>query len=136
MAERTLVQKLGIKPGHRLSVQNAPQGYTELLEPLPEGATLSETLKGQFDFILLYVRSVAEVEQFAPETLKAIKPDGLLWYAYPKKSGAIKTDINRDAGWDVVKRAGWDTVAAIAIDETWSALRFRPTDKINARLSK
>jgi hypothetical protein len=54
----------------------------------------------------------------------------VLWFAYPKISSGIKTDINRDNGWGVLQKRKFEPVTQIAIDETWSALRFKPVDKI------
>lgn len=52
--------------------------------------------------------------------------DAILWFAYPKgTSKKYKCEFNRDNGWDVIRAAGFDTVRAVAIDEDWSALRFR-----------
>jgi hypothetical protein len=75
---------------------------------------------------LVFVPDRAAVAKFASLATKAIKPDGLLWFAYPKLTGAIRTDINRDTGWEPVRAVGFAVVAAVSIDATWSALRFRP----------
>jgi hypothetical protein len=56
--------------------------------------------------------------------------DGLLWVSYPKKSSKIATDISRDVAWEVMKEFGLQPVFQISIDETWSALRFRPTERV------
>jgi len=53
-----------------------------------------------------------------------------LWISYPKRSSKVETDITRDVGWDVVYKAGLEGVTQIAIDDTWSALRFRPADRV------
>lgn len=45
----------------------------------------------------------------------------------------MKTDINRDVGWDVVKRAGFEPVSQVSIDDVWSALRFRPSDLVSQK---
>jgi hypothetical protein len=34
-------------------------------------------------------------------------------------------DFNRDDGWEVLRQAGFDSVRQVAIDDDWSALRFR-----------
>ena len=48
-----------------------------------------------------------------------------LWFAYPKKTGAIRTDLSRDHGWEPLAERGLLAVTQVAIDATWSALRFR-----------
>jgi len=60
--------------------------------------------------------------------------DPLLWFAYPKGSSKkYRCAFNRDTGWDVLKSLGFDTVRAVAIDEDWSALRFRRVECIGGR---
>jgi hypothetical protein len=130
MAEKTLVQKLLIKPGMRGAVINAPAGFREQLGDLPEGAQLDTSLDGRYQFLLLFVESRATLTSWASKLLEAGQPGVLLWVAFPKKSGSIKADINRDAGWEPLQQAGWDAIASISIDDTWSALRFRPVEEI------
>lgn len=126
MTEMSLTKKLGLKPGQRAAVLNAPDGFRERLGPLPEGTELVETLRGTFDCVLVFAREQAVVERDGMAALAAVKRGGLVWLAYPKLTSKMKTDLTRDRGWDAVFAAGWRPVALIAIDETWSALRFRP----------
>lgn len=129
MGESTLAKKLGIKPGQRLLLLRIPEGYRQLLGVLPEGATVAETAGGTFDFVQLFVSHRAELEREAPQAIRAVTCDGLLWIAYPKKSSKVKSDITRDVGWEVMYEARLGPVTQIAIDEVWSALRFRPREK-------
>jgi hypothetical protein len=57
--------------------------------------------------------------------MQAVKPTGMLWISFPKKTGKIKTDINRDEGWDTVTSAGWEGIHLISIDNTWSAMHYK-----------
>ncbi|MBN9392515.1 MAG: hypothetical protein J0I20_31060 [Chloroflexi bacterium] len=130
MPESSLVKKLVLKPGYRVLLLNAPAGYQALLGELPPGVILEETPFGHYDLVQGFVKSKAEAETLWPGAVEAVRPGGVLWMSYPKKTSSIKTDINRDSGWESLKAAGWDTVAAVALDDTWSALRFRPKDQI------
>lgn len=131
MSEGALVKKLGIKPNHRLLILNALEGYLEQLGPLPEGATCSTTADGShFDFVQLFVKSRAELEQQSASVLGALKPGGLLWLCYPKQSAKLNTDIHRDTGWEAVTSAGFESVSLISVDDVWSAMRFRPTELV------
>jgi hypothetical protein len=138
MAETSLAKKLNIKPGQRIVVFNAPDGYLEQLQPLPEGTQMATAAAPgeQFDVVQLFVKSVSELDAQATNAVAALKPGGLLWCAYPKKSSAIKTDISRDVGWDALREAGFLVVSAVAIDDTWSALRFRPREEIKTLTRK
>jgi len=62
---------------------------------------------------------------------KKLKGDGIVWFAYPKKtSKKYKVEIHRDYGWELVRKLGFESVRAVAIDEDWSALRFRKVEYI------
>lgn len=133
MAENPLTKKLGIKAGHKMLVVNAPEGYLSSLTDLPQGVELTTKAGGAFDFVQVFVSSKAEVDHLSPAALGALAPGGLLWFSYPKKSSKIATDISRDAGWDGLTKANLRPVSQISIDETWSALRFRPVDDVKPR---
>ncbi|WP_201789057.1 hypothetical protein [Scytonema hofmannii] len=109
---------------------NPPVGYMDLLGALPEGVELATELEGTFDFIHLFVQTISELENFAPKVISALKYDGMLWIAYPKRTSKVKTDIYRDVGWDVIENAGLRGVSQIAINDVWSALRFRPAERV------
>jgi hypothetical protein len=85
-------------------------------------------------FFLAFVTLQSEVDALSQEVASRAKGDAIVWFAYPKgTSQKYKCDFNRDTGWDVLKAAGFDTVRAVAIDEDWSALRFRRKEFIKAR---
>jgi predicted transport protein len=126
MADPALIKKLGLKPQQRLLILNAPERYLDRLKPLPEGTELADTPDGVFDGVHIFVINKAELERHFPAALQALKPDGLLWISYPKRSAKVATDLTRDEGWAVVTEGGWAGVAMVSIDEVWSAVRFRP----------
>jgi hypothetical protein len=133
MAETSLAKKLLLKPGQRVAIMQAPEGCRAALGPLPERITVAETLDGPFDLGLVFVREKAAVDRLVPLAIAALTPGGVLWLAYPKKSGKAKTDITRDVGWEAVYAMGWRPVTQIALDEVWSALRFRPEVEVTKR---
>ena len=121
----TLAQKLQIKAG-KLIVLNAPKGYAELLAKELKDLTISTRAAGQAEAVLLFVNSLAEVAERTPKAGKLVKPGGMLWIAYPKGTSKVKTDVNRDKLWAAVLPLGWQPIRQIALDEVWSALRFKP----------
>ena len=133
MADTTLVKKLGIKPKQRMVIMNAPEGYLEQLGSLPADVELATMPEGSFDWVHLFVKEKAELDKYALGAIQAVKPGGLLWISYPKKSSKVPTDMTRDVNWDTVLEAGWRPVTQISIDEVWSALRFRPTSEVIER---
>ncbi len=130
--DEALLKKLQVKPGRTVLLLNPPPGYRERLLPLPEGAALLADGAPQTgaDIVQVFVHRQTDVETLAHRGMAALKPGGILWLTYPKRSKTVQTDINRDTGWDSVTAAGWLPVTQIAVDETWSALRFRPGGEI------
>ena len=79
---------------------------------------------------VVFINNSKEYVYFLKKDLKNIEPDSVLWFAYPKGTSKIKTDINRDSIRETGEEYGITTVTAISINETWSALRFRPIGKV------
>lgn len=130
MATTPLSKKLRIQPGQRMLILNAPGRYLEELGPLPEEVEVAQTPEGKFDFVHVFVKNVAELERLGLVGIDAVVHDGLLWISYPKKSSKVTTDLTRDVGWDVVAEAGLRPVTQVSINDTWSALRFRPVERV------
>ena len=119
-----LAKKLRIRPGSSVRVLNAPDRFLMALEPLPTGA---EIVHDAADVVLAFVRDSAQLAAVRDHALGATKPGGVLWFVYPKKSAGVTSDLGRDELAMLVSQAsGWGPVAAVAIDETWSGLRFKP----------
>jgi hypothetical protein len=134
--KKTLAQRLLIKTGMRVALLNAPQDYT--LGELPAEAQVQNSVgpAGTCDVVQLFAATVAELNAHFAAAKDALKQGGVLWICYPKKKGKIKTDISRDAGWQVVNAADWLGVTQISLDDTWSALRFRPRAEIKTLTRK
>ena len=125
MNEKSVAQKLGLKPGKTLFVSHAPAPVGQLLGATPDDAQVTETGKGPFPLILLFARDHAAMAKQLPLCKAKLESGGALWLAYAKGTSAKATDINRDSIRDYVVTIGFDTVAQIAIDADWSALRLK-----------
>lgn len=82
---------------------------------------------------LVFINNQKEYLDFLTNSLERIEDDSVLWFGYPKGTSKIKTDINRDTIRTTGEEFGITTVTALSINETWSALRFRPIDKVGKR---
>ena len=130
MTKSSLMKKLRIQAGQRVLILNPPAGYVETLGDLPEGVKLSDKPEGTFDFVHLFVRDSNELGDLAPEAMAAVAYDGLLWISYPKRSSKVETDLTRDVLWELMMETGLRPVTQVSIDDVWSALRFRPAEKV------
>ena len=126
MSENPLLKKMKLKPGQRTAIINAPDGYLEALQPLPAEAEVAEQLVGTFDWVQLFVKTQAELEQVLPRVRAALKPAGTLWITFPKGTSKIQTDLTRDKGWDALRALDLKWINLISVDETWSAFALRP----------
>lgn len=126
----TLAQKLQIKPGQRLALLNAPEGILAHLAAELDGIPVTAGAESTAEAILLFVNNLDETVRLSPGAMASVPSGGLLWIAYPKGSSKVKTDVNRDRLWDALKSSGWRPVRQVAIDEVWSALRFRPAGEV------
>jgi len=122
--DATLVKKLKIDPAATGLVLNPPTGYEKKF-----GSPDTRFTAKKFDWVVIFVKNKSELESIPKKIMQSIGGTDLLWIAHPKKSGSVKTDLTRDYGWDVLTSMGLETVSLVAIDETWSALRFKRTDK-------
>ncbi len=121
-----IVRKLRFKS--QAVVLNAPPAIQTELVKLGFRTVLDKKEKSAGT--LVFVTDNKELLAFLKGQLKNIEPDSVLWFAYPKGSSKIKTDINRDTIRVTCEEYGITTVTAISIDDTWSGLRFRPIDKV------
>ncbi len=124
MSDKPILQKLLLKPGYRAAVLNAPESYYPVLDSFPKDVELVEVFVGKFDFIHYFATKKAELEREVPDLKEAMKPTTLLWISYPKGK-AIPTDLNRDSLAKALAEFGLQPVAMVAIDDVWSAMRFK-----------
>ena len=107
---------------------NSPADLQVAFEKLQYSFEFDKKVKSKYT--LIFVSHSKSLYSFLNKQLKHIEPDSILWIAYPKGTSGIKTDINRDTIRPAVEEYGIQTVTAISINDTWSALRFRPIDKV------
>jgi hypothetical protein len=122
--------KLNLKDQTEIVVLNAPASFEPELKTL-KGITVRRDAKGDIDFSLAFVMTQKEVDTLGPQVAKKAKGDAVVWFAYPKGSSKKYTsEIDRDSGWAVMGKAGFEPVRMVAIDEDWSAVRFRRVEFI------
>jgi hypothetical protein len=130
-----LFDKLNLGGRQELVVLHAPESLRPELAKLPV-VTLHHHLESvaEADFWLIFATRKSEVERLAPGIARRAKGDAVVWFAYPKgTSKRFTCDFNRDTGWASLKSLGFETVRAVAIDEDWTALRFRRKEFVKAR---
>jgi hypothetical protein len=129
----TLFTKLNLGEHRRIHVLNAPASFEGQLRALKGVEILGSLVaKDRVAFALAFATAQAEVDALSKKLAAAVEGDAILWIAYPKgTSRRYQCDFNRDTGWKVLGAAGFEPVRMAAVDEDWTALRFR-----NARYIK
>jgi hypothetical protein len=128
----TVFEKLNLKDQKRIVVLNAPESFEPELAALKGVAVIRKIESGApIEFMLAFVTKQPEVDKLAKRAGAAAKGDAVVWFAYPKgTSKKYKCEFNRDSGWAGMGAAGFEPVRMVAIDEDWSAVRFRRVEFI------
>jgi hypothetical protein len=123
-----LFKKLNFKNHSAIVAINYPKSFEVELNAMRDIVPIIESIKKakEIDFALLFVTKQKEIDGLIKEIYPKLKGDVALWFCYPKgTSKNYKCDFNRDTGWQTVATYNLETVRMVAIDEDWSALRFR-----------
>lgn len=119
-----LVKKLGIKPGFRVIILNAPENYVQTLGELPGDIRIADSLADSFDFIHFFTTRRETLAAEFPQLKQALAPSGILWISWPKRSARVETDLTED----IIRAIGLENalvdVKVAAVDEVWSGLKF------------
>lgn len=147
-----ILKKLNYRVGQEVIVIDLPQALEHLVKQWPEsgaairhlasshGANSQIPLPAQETSPALYlafVFSETDVDQTLSLIAPTLKADTALWFAYPKKSSKrFKATISRDFGWQALGTLGYEPVRQIALDDDFSALRFKPVTEIKTLTRK
>jgi hypothetical protein len=125
-----LFKKLNLGSHAVIHVLNAPQSLEPELAAL-KGVTVKRSLSGAATFAMAFVITQAQLDAASAKLAAACSGDAILWMVYPKgTSRKYRCEFNRDSGWPVLGAAGFEPVRMVAVDEDWSALRFRRAEHI------
>lgn len=125
-----LFKNLQYKGQSPMLVLNAPIEIENIFRET--GAEVHQTPQQQkYEYVHLFATTQTDADNYSKIAVEVIAPTGLLWVSYPKgTSKKYKSEVNRDRGWDILAAFNFEPVRAVAIDDDWSAMRFRPVDQI------
>jgi len=122
-----LFKKLNLGEHREIVVLDAPVSFEPELKQL-KGVKISRDPSSpkSVKFALAFATTQVQLDRSSKTLAAAAEGDAVLWFMYPKgTSKRYRCEFNRDSGWGVIRRAGFDSVRMVAVDEDWSALRFR-----------
>lgn len=128
-----LFKKLNYKNHKTILVLNAPASFEYEMEQMKKEAQVVTDIAQMpaTDFAIVFAFKQAEINTSIKAIYKKLEGDAILWYCYPKGSSKkYKCDFNRDTGWQALGANNLEPVRQVAIDEDWSALRFRKVEYI------
>jgi len=127
-----LFKKLNLGARDEIVMLNSPASFEPELKQLKGIKILRDPAKPKaVKFGLAFATTQAQLDRASKLLAAASEGDAVLWFAYPKGSSKRYTcEFNRDSGWGVIRAAGFDSVRMVAIDEDWSALRFRRVEYV------
>jgi hypothetical protein len=127
-AGKGLAAKLGVKPGQHLLAIDAPAHYAKLVEPLPEGASLTlgswGRSKAGAEIVHAFFPDRGALVAHLTDLVRLPAPRGMFWVSWPKKSSSLFRDLTDNAVRALVLPTGWVDVKVAAIDADWSGLKF------------
>ena len=121
---KRLVDKLGIKPGFRISFVNQPSHHLATLGPLPEGVKVLGIRGTNLNFLHLFARDRFQLIRTLPRAKPRIRADGMLWISWPKQTSRMASNLSETAVRELGLSIGLVDVKVAAIDDDWSALKF------------
>jgi hypothetical protein len=133
-ATTPLFNKLNLGANDEIVLFNAPDSFESELKQLKGIKIVRDPGKPKaIKFGLAFAMTQAQLDRASKLLASATEGDAVLWFAYPKGTSKRYTcEFNRDAGWSVIRAAGFDSVRMVAIDEDWSALRFRRLEYVKS----
>ena len=131
-ATSPLFKKLNLGVHREIAVFNAPDSFEQEFKRLKGVKIMRDPAKPKgVKFGLAFAITQAQLDRASKILAAATEGDAVIWFAYPKgTSKRYACEFNRDSGWSVIRDAGFESVRMVAIDEDWSALRFRRVEYV------
>jgi hypothetical protein len=125
---KDLLAKLNYKGYKRIAVVNSPESFLEAVSNELKNVITDNVIDQRcpYNFMLIFAKTVKDVEHYSPLALHNLTADGVLWFCYPRKSSKkYSSELERDKGWKTLNDLGFYGIRLVSIDEDWSAMRFR-----------
>lgn len=129
MSSQNLLEKLQLGTEKNMLLQGLPLAIEKQFIKFSFAKNVTPLLKSKkIDFALIFAFSQKQLKDILNDVIPALHADAKFWIAYPKASSKIASDLSRDCSWDFIAEHGFETVRLVAVDNLWSAMRFKKPD--------
>jgi len=130
MSSPSLLEKLQLKDEKNLLIQGLPSSIEKQFIKLSFSKNLTPLLKSRkIDFALVFAINQTQLKCILADVMPHLQPDAKLWIAYPKLASKIASDLSRESSWEFLSDYGYEGVRAAALDNVWTALRFKQVNE-------
>ncbi|NOT93651.1 YdeI/OmpD-associated family protein [Ferruginibacter sp.] len=130
MSSQSLLEKLQLNGEKNLLLQGLPLSIEKQFIKFSFSKNVTPLLKSKkIDFALIFAFSQKQLKEILKDVIPALHADAKFWIAYPKATSKIASDLCRDCSWDFISEHGFETVRLIAVDNLWSAARFKKPEE-------
>jgi hypothetical protein len=119
-----LAAKLGIREQCEVALVGAPEGYLELLQPLPAAVRFAARPGASSSIVQVFVTRRAELSRALTSYRKSLSPQAAVWVSWPKKSSRVATEVTEDVVRELALPLGFVDVKVCAVNEVWSGLKL------------
>jgi len=123
-SSKPFAKKIHLGPDTELAVLNGPPEVASLIGELPARCEVTTKLPAAPQLVLLFALNSKELRKELPKVARRLGEESVLWIAYPKGGSGVETDLDRDVLFELLKQRGLRAVSQVALDATWSAMRF------------
>jgi hypothetical protein len=136
MSTQSVLEKLQLKDEKNILIQGLPSSIEKQFVKLSYAKNITPLLKTKkVDFALVFAINQNQLNSILKEVMPALHLESKFWVAYPKTTSKIVSDLNRDCSWDILCDNGYEAVSQIALDHVWTAMRFKKSEQIPARVA-
>jgi len=128
---QSVLEKLQLKDERNLLIQGLPSTIEKQFVKISFAKNVTPLLKSRkIDFALVFAISHKQLDEIFRDVVPALNENAKFWVAYPKVSSKIVSDLSRDCNWECLAKFGFEGVRLIALDNIWSAMRFKKREPV------
>jgi hypothetical protein len=136
---KQLLNKLNYKKYSRIAVLNFGEHFLKAISGELENVMTDSEIDQRYayDFMLIFVKSVKEINYYSPIALHNLTADGILWFIYPRRNSKKNSaDLVANKNWKILNNLGFYGIRMVSVDNDWSAMRFRNIKYIKSKSAK